>query len=110
MPCVNCSKDELAAIALRCPEEVDRVREWEALTSQASRQQNASFFSVSNDPTVSGKDILSYKTHGIDRMVEWSQTVRGGRQFDLIAAASDSKACSSATACVMGWPYEQRQH
>lgn len=96
MPCVNCSKDELAAIALRCPEEVDRVREWEALASQASRQQNASFFSVTNDPTVSGKEILSYKTHGIDRMVEWSQTVRGGRQFDLIATASDSKACSSA--------------
>lgn len=96
MPCVNCSKSELQAIALRCPEEVERVKEWEGLASAASRRQSASFFCTSSDPMVGGSEVVNYKTHGIDRIVDWSKTVRGGRQFDLIAAAADPESCSSA--------------
>ena len=37
--------------------------------------------------------------HGIDRIVDWSNTSRGGRQFDmvdLIARTNSQKSCSSA--------------
>jgi 3'-phosphoadenosine 5'-phosphosulfate sulfotransferase (PAPS reductase)/FAD synthetase len=95
MPCVNCSNEELPAIALRCPEEVERVREWERLASIASRRQSATFFTSSNDP-MAGNECHHYSTHGIDRMIKWSSTSRGGRQFDLIASNADPDACRSA--------------
>jgi 3'-phosphoadenosine 5'-phosphosulfate sulfotransferase (PAPS reductase)/FAD synthetase len=95
MPCVNCSKDELQAIAQRCPEEVDRVREWERLVSAAARRQSTTLFTTTNDP-MAGDDEHHYSTHGIDRMIEWSATTRGGRQFDLIASSADPTECRSA--------------
>lgn len=94
MPCVNCSKDELREIAARFPEEVARVREWERLVSTAARRGSGTFFCATNDPTVDSRDDISAETHGIDRMVEWSQTARGGRQFDLLA--TDGSGCSSS--------------
>ncbi|MCY1445080.1 Phosphoadenosine phosphosulfate reductase family protein [compost metagenome] len=96
MPCVNCGKNELREIADRWPDEVARVREWERLVSLASKRGAATFFPAVNDPTVSASDAISAGTHGIDRMVEWSRTARGGRQFDLIAATNDGSTCSSA--------------
>lgn len=94
MPCVNCGKDELQQISARFPQEVDRVREWERLVSMASRMGSATFFQVGTDPTVSANDDISHSTHGIDRAVEWSQTSRGGRQFDLLATGGGG--CSSS--------------
>ena len=96
MPCVNASKDELAEISFRFPEEIDRVREMERLTSLASRRQSATFFPAVNDPTVSSKDIITPETHGIDRMVQWSRTERGGRKASLITLAQDFTACKSS--------------
>lgn len=96
MPCVNCRKEELAEIAKRFPDEIARVREWERIVSLASKRGSSTFFTVTNDPTVDASGDIHASTHGIDRMVEWSQTTRGGRQFDLIASASDGKQCSSS--------------
>lgn len=96
MPCVNCGKGEMRAIADRFPEEVSRIREWEHLVSQASRRSSSTFFTATDDPMVTRADDIHYTTHGIDRRVEWSRTVRGGRLMDLIAASSDPTACSSA--------------
>lgn len=96
MPCVNCRKEELAEIAMRFPEEIARVREWERIVSLASKRGSSTFFTATNDPTVSASSQIDASTHGIDRMVEWSQTTRGGRQFDLIASTADSAQCSSA--------------
>lgn len=96
MPCVNCSKSELAEIARRFPGEVARVREWEALVSQASKKGAATFFPTANDPTASASDHITPETHGIDRMIEWARTTRGGRQYDLIATAQPDDHCTSA--------------
>ncbi|WP_211224735.1 phosphoadenosine phosphosulfate reductase family protein [Oceanospirillum beijerinckii] len=96
MPCVNCNKDELQNIALRMPEEVERVMEWERLVSDAARRASATFFPVVTDPMISSDADVSYERHGIGRMVEWSKTSRGGRQFDLLAASADPAACSSS--------------
>jgi 3'-phosphoadenosine 5'-phosphosulfate sulfotransferase (PAPS reductase)/FAD synthetase len=99
MPCIMCAKDELRQIAARWPEEVDRVREWERLVSIASKRGAATFFATVTDPTVRSDDKVSAVTHGIDRIVDWSKTARGGRQFDMIdlIARTDSRnSCSSA--------------
>ena len=95
MPCVNCNKDELRQIAQRWPEEVDRVREWERLVSLASKRGCSTFFSAVNDPTYKEGDIITHEDYGIDRMVEWSMTSRGGRQFDLTRVFADASSCSS---------------
>ncbi|GHC52643.1 hypothetical protein GCM10010096_26000 [Alcaligenes pakistanensis] len=95
MPCVNCNKDELRQIAQRWPEEVDRVREWERLVSLASKRGCSTFFSAVDDPTYKEGDIITHENYGIDRMVEWSMTSRGGRQFDLTRVFADASSCSS---------------
>lgn len=99
MPCIMCAKDELRQIAARWTEEVDRVREWERLVSIASKRGAATFFATVTDPTVRSDDKVSAVTHGIDRIVDWSNTARGGRQFDmvdLIARTDSQNSCSSA--------------
>lgn len=96
MPCVNCNKSELAEIAARFPEEIARVREWERLVSLSNKRGSATFFTATDDPTVSKDDAINFEEHGIDRAVEWAKTSRGGRQYDLIFAASDHLSCKSA--------------
>lgn len=87
MPCVNCNKAELFEIARRFPEEIARVAEWEALVKMASKRQAATFFPTAHN-----------MPEGIEGWVEWSKTVRGGKQYDLIKAIEfdNVPACSSA--------------
>lgn len=96
MPCVNCRKDELREIAARFPDEIARVAEWERIVSAAAKRGSSTFFSTATDPTITVKDGITVEEHGIMRLVEWAQTARGGRQFDLLTAASESEKCSSA--------------
>lgn len=93
MPCINCRKDELAEISKRFPDAVDRLREWESIVSKASKRQSSTFFSTSNDPTICSDDV-NHIDHGIDRMVEWALTSRGGRQIDMINLMEPAQ-CSS---------------
>ena len=95
MPCIHCRKSELQQIALRFPEEIARVQEWERLVSKASKRGCSTFMYAAQDPTASASDDISVDTHGIIRMVEWSKTARGGRQFDMLTALNDGKSCSS---------------
>ena len=95
MPCINARKGELSAIASQFPEVIERLREWEYLVSQASKSGASTFFCAVNDPTVNADDDISHETHGIDRMVDWSHTSRGGRQKELIATDAEGASCSS---------------
>lgn len=96
MPCVNCRKGELGAIAARFPEVIERLERWEQIVSQASKRGCSTFFPAVNDPTVIATDAIHHETHGIRRMVEWASTARGGRQLDLIGEMAGSPpACSS---------------
>jgi len=95
MPCVNTRKEELANISRRFPEVIERIAAWERAVSSACKRRNSTFFPAVGDPTVLSSDLISHETHGIERMVEWSMTARGGRQFDLLTAGDDGNACSS---------------
>ena len=90
MPCINCSKAELAEIARRFPWFIDRLEEWEALVGIASKRGAASFFSAptgDNRGALRGDNIRSY--------VEWAKTTRGGRQYDLLKSGP-APACTSS--------------
>lgn len=93
MPCINARKDEIKNISARFPEVIERIAEWESVVSAASKHQSSTFFAAVNDPTVSKDDEINHVTHGIKRMVEWSNTERGGRLMSLIA--TDAQQCNS---------------
>lgn len=94
MPCINARKDEIREISVRFPEVIDRIREWEAMVSVASKWRSSTFFAAVNDPTVIATDHINYETHGIDRIVDWSMTERGGRRVGLFSD-EPRKKCSS---------------
>lgn len=94
MPCINCRKDELLEISKRFPEAIDRIREWEAAVASASKRQAATFFAAANHgASVSPSQAVALAN--IDAVVEWSQTSRGGKQFDLVRAMDEGPLCSS---------------
>ena len=91
MPCINCRKSELRAIADRFPEHVERIAEWEAVVSQVSKRQSATFFKAAVDPREMEQDGYG----GIQDVVLWSRTAHGGRQFDVFFQAQRGGGCSS---------------
>lgn len=117
MPCINVRKSELAEIARRWPEHVDRVREWEAAVSAASKRGATTFFTDSaveiptggvvqrwsddDDemewvPAVRQESITETVARlNIDARVQWARTTRGGKQYALLPMADDTETCSS---------------
>lgn len=86
MPCINARKGEMREIARRFPEEIERVAEWERITSKAAKYGCATFWPAR------GVDDVTLDEHGIHSVVEWSRTTRGGKQYDLIGAIDMEKA------------------
>ena len=70
-PCIYTSKNELKQINKWFREHIDRVREWERIVGEIHLKNNATFFSHKNDEN----------KMGIDNMVEWAKTDRGGGQY-----------------------------
>lgn len=97
MACINCRKKELAEIDKRFPKEIQRIDGWEVLVGKASKRGASTFFPSTIDPFNSEKDNtkVSRETHGIIKVVEWSKTTRGGRQFSLLDGLEDVSMCSS---------------
>lgn len=99
MPCIHVTKGELLEIASRFSEELERVKEWEALVSTVAKRGESTFLDgrLAARLVGTGLDEISHKTHGIDVHVDWSKTARGGKQYDLIAAVQieEPESCSS---------------
>jgi 3'-phosphoadenosine 5'-phosphosulfate sulfotransferase (PAPS reductase)/FAD synthetase len=78
-PCVNAGKEDISSWAIRAPEMIAKVREWEHFT-------NRTFFA----PCVPGiKPRLSPQGkveifNWVDEVVEWAKTDRGGYQFNIL--------------------------
>lgn len=90
MPCINAGKAELAQIARRFPEHVERIAAWERLVSEVCRPLSpVSFFHV-------GTQGHAGQGSTIEHVIQWARTTRGGRQFDLLADLEEPLACSSA--------------
>lgn len=92
MPCINARKSEIAEIASRFPEHVERIAEWERLVSEASKPDASTFFHA---PKKGLSIEEAVRAANIRAIVEWSKTTRGGRQYDLLHD-DEAPACSSA--------------
>lgn len=90
MPCINVSKNELRQIAHRCPEKIEEKAGWEKKVALCSKRGLATFIPA---PGMSNREAAK---QDIWKVVEWSKTTRGGKQYDLLGDLSDSKACASA--------------
>lgn len=80
-PCINSGKDDIYKWAVRFPEMIDKVRQWE-------KSVGRTFFA----PCVPGLEI-----NWIDEVVEWAKTARGGKQIllPMLEAEADAGTCSS---------------
>lgn len=92
MPCINCRKSELRAIARLFPEQIDRIERWEAIVARANKRRASTFFPAVTDPLDAGRHGVYA---GIRTLVEWAQTVRGGRQFALFFDEQSGGGCAS---------------
>ncbi len=78
-PCIHSSKGEIAAIARRYPDAIERIAKWENLVREASKRGESTFFAAEKAPgTPQGAPIGD--------IVQWATlTGQGGRQFDAFA-------------------------
>lgn len=93
MPCINCSKSELRQIALRWPEHPQRISEWEHTVGLCSKRGFSTLFADSNKAKDRRKVFADLN---VWTRIEWAQTTRGGRQFDLLAQLDEPHACASS--------------
>jgi len=91
MPCINCSKGELAQIARRFPQHIERIAAWERLVSRVCRPRSPVSFFHKGTQGHSGQASTT-----IEHIVQWAKTSHGGRQFSLLADLDEPSACSSA--------------
>lgn len=96
MPCINASKDEIKEIAIRFPDHIDKIAEWERKVIACSKRGGASFFPAPSGGEVVSNKLAHAKANDIYSVVEWSKTSRGGKQFSLLTALDEPTACSSA--------------
>jgi len=90
MPCINVAKDELLEISKRFPDQIDRIQEWEAAVSAASKRNNSTFLPAPGD------NETAWERGNIRARVQWAQTSRGGKEYDWVRLMSDSPTCSSS--------------
>jgi 3'-phosphoadenosine 5'-phosphosulfate sulfotransferase (PAPS reductase)/FAD synthetase len=91
-PCINCRKEELRLISDRFPEHIDRIERWEAIVAAASKLGSATFFPALTDPT--DPDTPNEYSR-IRKLVEWSKTTRGGRQYGMFFDQQPGGGCTS---------------
>ena len=101
MPCINASKPELRAIAMRFPEHPQRISEWETLVGMCSKRGVSTFFSDAHQAQ-DRREVFA--DLNIWARIEWSKTTRGGKQFDLLADdAEQSAGCASSYGLCEQW-------
>lgn len=102
-PCINAKKAEIRTVADLTPEAIDKLREWEAICSEASKSGCATFF-FARDMADEGEPY-DHEQHGIDAQVDWSRTSWGGKQYELFHMAKSvtdearSASCPSLGMC-----------
>ena len=101
-PCINSRKSEIRAVADTTPERIDQIRDLEA---RATVIRNAKIIERGDIPGSSSENffmpkIADGKNWGIDRVVEWSRTSRGGKQFEMFT--TDTPGCQMWGLCDMG--------
>lgn len=107
MPCIMCQKGELREIARRFPEHIIRIEQWEKIVGGVARHAYAALVRGERAELVSSflsTDKLPPDKNGntratIRRAVEWANTGRGGRNYDLLILLAEEEADDEPSAC-----------
>lgn len=100
-PCINAQKGEVRIIARHTPEKIITLAEWERRVSLVSRRdaggdgEYATFFSADKVPG----DPADWARASIHKVVAWSQTTHGGRQFDLMQRLFEDEENEDGFSC-----------
>lgn len=92
-PCINAGKDELREMALRAPDHMQRISDWEILVGMASKRGFSTFFADGN-PSKDRREIFAELN--IWTRIEWAKTTRGGQQYSLLNDLDEPSGCSSS--------------
>mgnify|MGYP006274940077 CR=1 FL=1 len=94
-PCIYARKEEVRLIAAIDPDRISRIRTLEAqVAEKAHARAAAKGETLENDPAwFQAKNGGTGECWPIDRVVEWSRTSRGGRQFELFTAGERDAGC-----------------
>lgn len=94
-PCIYARKEELRFIADTDPARIDRIRELERKVTEAAYARAETKGQELKGPPAffQAKTGTGGETWPIDKVVEWSRTARGGRQFELFAAEPREQGC-----------------
>jgi len=116
-PCIFARKKEIKAISDASPERIDRIRRLEEEVYEISSKRNTEGWDIEKSPGTwfgfarHGK--RDGRTWGIDRVVEWSRTARGGMQYELFSSNESDAGCMRWGLCEtvadegdMGWAEE----
>lgn len=122
MNCVLSNKEEIAETAARWPEHIEKHKEWELkvrLTSRWVHWMSVGEISrrwMKKLDLPLGRKVQLYgleaevqqidwsgfygpranlNAPGVDEVVEWAKTGRGGKVYDLVKASLDTEVCSS---------------
>lgn len=93
-PCIYARKEEVRLISEIDPQRINRIRELEQLVTLRARERaEGDSSSVHDRAWFQAKNGNTGEVWPIDKVVEWSKTSRGGRQFELFAAGERDAGC-----------------
>lgn len=93
-PCIYARKAEVRLVAEIDPSRIDRLRALEGEVGTAARARAASRGEeLKSDPTWFQARLGREGTWPIDRVVEWSKTKHGGKEFEPFTADARDQGC-----------------
>lgn len=93
-PCIYARKEEVRLISEIDPKRIDRIRDLEQIVTLRARERAAgSEEGVHDRAWFQAKSGGTGEVWPIDKVVEWSKTSRGGRQFELFSASERDAGC-----------------
>ena len=86
-PCIMANKEEIALVARHSPERIDEIRALEAEMTALRAERNAGEPGRYTHDEAGFFQTIRQGFTGIDKVVAWARTDRGGRQYSLLAPA-----------------------
>ncbi len=103
-PCIMSVKQEIRAVALTTPEKIDEIRELEDAVAERATERLANRGETFDSlglvkPTFFQAKDGSGECWPIDKVVKWSKTSYGGKQYELFAARDEDRGCAMWGLC-----------
>lgn len=92
-PCILCRKEEIRLVADTDPERIDQIRNLEKEVAAVHKAKVEARGDVQGQPPTFFRAKIGAGFWPIDRVVEWSRTSHGGKQFELFGPDRADEGC-----------------